>query len=118
MPPNAAVAPARPKASSFVLSTRTLVGSAACLLPPAPKMWLPIRFRSSRPQKASASTAHHRNVAGITPTLPAVRDANTGSGAKGWEDAPCTKNVAANQNKDVPSVAQKDGHLSQSAITP
>ena len=34
MPANAAVAPARPKASSFVLSTRTPVAVAACLLPP------------------------------------------------------------------------------------
>src|ERR1700736_4625906 len=77
-----------------------------------------MRFRSSRPQKASASTTHHRKVAGITPTLPAVSDANVWSGKKVWEDAPCTKNVAANQKKDVPSVVLKAGILSRSVISP
>src|ERR1700736_4255308 len=117
MPPNAAVAPASPKANSFVLSTRTPVATAACLLPPTAKMWLPILFRSSRPQKASASTTHHRKVAGITPRLPEVRAANAGSGEKGWDDAPCTKNTAANQKKEVPSVVMKDGIFNLSVIT-
>ena len=44
--------------------------------------------------------------------------ANAGSGEKGWDDAPCTKNVAANQKKDVPSVVMKDGILSWSVISP